>query len=140
MITKRGYIEFDKAVDKFEKRMIRELKRVVAETTEMAVAQMKALAPVSEIDGGNLRKSIDVTYFKGGLSAVITIGAFYAIYVEHGTGIYAEDGKGRKTPWVYFSDKLGRFVFTRGMRAQPFFYPSMEIAAKHFTSEMNKLG
>lgn len=50
----------------------------------------------------------------------------YAPYVEYGTGIYAEGGKGRQTPWVYFSDKLGHFVTTRGMRAQPFIRPTAE--------------
>ena len=49
----------------------------------------------------------------------------YAPYLEYGTGIYAEGGKGRKTPWVYFSNKLGHFVTTSGMRAQPFIRPTV---------------
>lgn len=136
MITKRGYIEFDRAVEQFEKKLIKRIKGIVAETAEIAVAQMKALVPVDE---GNLRKSIDVTYYNGGLSAVITVGAHYGIYIEHGTGIYAENGDGRKTAWAWLNDK-GKWIWTRGYPAQPFFYPSMEIAAKHFSQEMNKLG
>ena len=61
-------------------------------------------------------------------------------YVEYGTGIYSISGDGRKTPWVYWSDKLNRYVFTRGMRAQPYFKPAVEMAAKHFERELNKLG
>ena len=140
MITQRGYITFERAVDKFERHVIKQVKRIIVETVELAVSQMKALAPVSAIDGGNLRRSIDVKYINGGLTAIITVGAHYAIYVNYGTGIYAESGNGRKSPWIYYSKKLNRFVMTRGMRAQPFWEPSLELAAKHFKTEMNKLG
>lgn len=139
-ITKRGYPDFTRAVNRFEKHVIREVKRIVSETAEMMAAQMKALAPVSAIDGGNLKRSVDVKYHKKGLTAVITVGAEYAIYVEFGTGIYAEDGNGRKTPWIYYDNKLNRWVFTRGMHAQPFFRPAYEKAMHHFEREMNRLG
>jgi HK97 gp10 family phage protein len=134
-ITERGYPKFEKAVKRFERHIIREVKRIIAETAEMAVAQMKALAPV---DDGNLKRSIEVQYFKGGLSALITVGAEYGIYLEYGTGIFAVEGNGRKTPWVYYKD--GRYYFTRGIRPQPYFHPSMEMAMKHFTTELNKIG
>ena len=39
----------------------------------------------------------------------------YAIYNEVGTGIYAEGGKGRKSPWTYVDDK-GEVHRTRGMK------------------------
>ena len=50
----------------------------------------------------------------------------YGPFLEYGTGIYAENGKGRQTPWTYYSDKLGRFVTTHGMKAQPFIRPTAE--------------
>ncbi|WP_051575115.1 HK97-gp10 family putative phage morphogenesis protein [Sporolactobacillus terrae] len=128
---------FELAVKQFEKQYINEVKKVVAETAELMVSQAKALAPV---DLGNLRSSIDVAYSNDGLTAVISVGAEYAVYCEYGTGIYSTSGSGRKTPWVYWSDKLGRYVMTRGMRAQPFFTPAFESAAKYFNSAMNKLG
>jgi len=130
-----GFGDFTRAVDKFEKHLIREIKRVVAETAEMLVSQAKALAPV---DDGNLKSSIDVTYAQGGLTAIVRVGAFYAIYLEVGTGIYSTEGNGRKDPWVYY--KNGRYYFTRGIRPQPFWNPSVEVAMKHFRDEMNKLG
>ena len=46
----------------------------------------------------------------------------YAPYVHNGTGIYAKDGNGRKTPWIY-QIKSGRrrgYYHTVGQRAQPF--------------------
>ena len=95
---------------------------------------------MAPVDDGWLRDSIDVRYMKGGLSAYIHVAAEYAVYVEFGTGIYAVKGNGRKDPWVYYSEKLGKFVFTRGMEAQPFWFPSLDAAEKHFRSEMKKLG
>jgi phage gpG-like protein len=49
----------------------------------------------------------------------------YAPYVEYGTGIYAESGNGRKTPWSYFSKKYG-WVTTRGMVARPHLRPALD--------------
>ena len=46
----------------------------------------------------------------------------YAPYVHQGTGIYAKDGNGRKTPWTY-NVKAGKhkgWHITRGQRPQPF--------------------
>lgn len=53
-----------------------------------------------------------------------TIGctAHYAPYVHQGTGIYAKDGNGRKTPWTYMV-KTGRyrgFRRTAGQKPNPF--------------------
>lgn len=145
-MAKGGYIvgfgdkKFERAVKRFEKDVIRDVKRIVAETAEMAAASMRALAPVGEIDGGSLKKSIEVVYTQGGLTAIIKVGVDYAWYVEYGTGIYSSKGEGRKTPWVYYSKKLKRWVFTRGMHPQPFWHPSLDKAFKHFEREMNKMG
>jgi Bacteriophage HK97-gp10, putative tail-component len=130
----------EKAVNKFERHIIKQVKRIVAETAVKAQAQMIALAPTGKIDGGNLKESIEVQYFNRGLSAQIKVNAFYGIWVEYGTGIYSTIGNGKKTPWVYFSEELDQWVFTRGMEASPFFYPGLEVAFKHFKDEMNKLG
>ncbi|MCP3741461.1 HK97-gp10 family putative phage morphogenesis protein [Rossellomorea sp. BNER] len=137
MTIRSGSKRFELAVDEFEKRVIKEIKRIVKETAEMIVTNAKALAPV---DDGSLRDSIDVVYTKGGLTAIISVGVSYGIYVEFGTGIYAIKGNGRKDPWVYFSKKLNRWVYTRGMTAQPFFFPALDIAEKHWRSELKKLG
>lgn len=62
--------------------------------------------------GGTLQKSIthkvvdDTVYVGSNVN--------YAPYVELGTGIYATDGNGRKSPWVWI-DKNGKAHYTRGM-------------------------
>jgi HK97 gp10 family phage protein len=136
-MTIKGHKRFELAVDKFEKHMIKEVKRIVKETAEMIVTQAKALAPV---DDSSLKDSIDVIYAQGGLTAIIHVGAHYGVYVEFGTGIYAVKGNGRKDPWVYYSKKLKRFVYTRGTEAQPFFFPALDVGEKHWSSEFRKLG
>jgi HK97 gp10 family phage protein len=135
-----GSKEFEFAVGRFERRIIREVKRIVAETAEKIAAQAKALAPVAEIDGGNLRNSIEVIYYKGGLTAEVRSGANYSIFIEFGTGIHAEKGNGRKDGWVYYDEKLREFRFTMGMPPQPFWRPSLEVGRKYFNEELRKLG
>jgi len=49
----------------------------------------------------------------------------YGKYVEYGTGIYAVGGVGRKTPWVYFNQRLGKYFTTKGMKPRPFLFNSL---------------
>lgn len=74
-------------------------------------AYAKMLTPVG--DTGRLRNSIthavkeDAVYIGSNLS--------YAPFVELGTGIYASDGQGRKSPWAY-RDSKGKWHWTRGIK------------------------
>ena len=63
-------------------------------------------------------------------------GAWYAEFLEFGTGIYNENGDGRQTPWAwqpkpgskyYKTDANGRpaWITTRGQRPDPFIRPSV---------------
>ena len=77
--------------------------------------------------GGNLKGSIshktNTTSPKG---VVVGAAAKYAVYVEKGTGLYAEDGNGRRTPWFYESNiRTGELTKTSGQRPQPFLKPSV---------------
>ena len=66
--------------------------------------------------GGALKQSL--TFALDLAKKTVTIGSnlLYSIWVELGTGIFAEKGNGRKTPWVW-KDFNGKWHFTRGMRA-----------------------
>lgn len=87
------------------------------------------------VDQGLLRASISYTVdmdhngvtgtlgiLSGKSSEGVTVGQ-YAIWVHQGTGIYASEGGGRSTPWVYTvtSGKYAGTHYTRGQRANPFF-------------------
>ncbi len=75
------------------------------------------LTKFPRVDTGWLRNSI--SHVSGEGAAYIGTNVDYAVYVEVGTGIYASDGRGRKTPWVYMDDE-GNYHVTRGMEASHF--------------------
>lgn len=88
----------------------------------------KKLCPV---DTGTLRNSMTHTVEindKSG-SAYIGTNNEYAVYVELGTGVYADGG--RPTPWAY-QDAKGNWHWTRGNKAQPFIKPAVADHAKQY--------
>lgn len=78
-------------------------------------------------DTGNLSDHIYSEVEREGdvLTATIYATEEYAPYQEYGTGLFAENGNGRKTPWAYENDK-GELVFTRGNRPHPFMRPALQ--------------
>ena len=87
----------------------------------------QALAPVGLT--GHLRRSIERGDVEDGARYILVVAsALYSIFVERGTGKYAEGGKGRKSPWVYRAAN-GQFYTTEGMRKQPFLGPALDMAA-----------
>lgn len=58
------------------------------------------------------------------MSVIIGTDVEYGVYQELGTGIYAEGGGGRPTPWVY-QDEKGNWHYTRGNKAHPFLKPAL---------------
>ena len=74
-------------------------------------------------DTGALRRSI--TSKVDGLTGTVFTPLEYAPYVEYGTGLFAENGNGRKdVPWNYQDDK-GEWHSTRGQKPQPFMRPAL---------------
>lgn len=92
---------------------------------------------------GNLRNSITHDTVANDHSITIAVGSAvqYAPYVELGTGVYAENGTGRKTPWRY-QDAKGDWHTTSGMPARPFLRPAVENHLKDYKdvleSELSK--
>lgn len=80
------------------------------------------------VDDGRLRSSIthSVTSDASSASGRVGTNVEYAPYVHEGTGIYARDGNGRQTPWVYTDPKTGECVFTHGQKPQPFLRDAMD--------------
>ena len=76
------------------------------------------------VDLGPLRASISSEVNFNGIEIVGTVGTNleYGPYVHNGTGVYAKDGNGRKTPWTY-TIKSGKYAGTHvtiGQKPQPF--------------------
>ena len=94
---------------------------IINEGLFMIETDAKILCPV---DFGPLRASLTKEVDKNKLEGRAGTNKEYAPYVCFGTGIHAEGGKGRKTPWVY-KTKRGWF-FTHGNKPQPFMRPAYE--------------
>jgi len=68
---------------------------------------------------GTLMNSITHQVVESEDSVYIGTNIEYAPYVEYGTGIYADNGAGRQTPWVYKGND-GKLHFTHGMKPKHF--------------------
>jgi HK97 gp10 family phage protein len=109
-------------------------------------AKVMLKTPIGEeehgrVDTGNLMSSIRATKDPKTMTVTVSAGegptegetsggeeradVQYAVYVEYGTGIYAEEGNGRQTGWIY-PDRKGELHFTRGMHPHPFMRPAAE--------------
>lgn len=98
------------------------------EIGEIAVSNARENAPVgtpkstgiANYKGGALRNSLAYKVIENSVYIGTNLtenGVPYPIYVEYGTGIFAENG--RKTPWVW-RDKNGKFHFTHGIKPTHF--------------------
>ena len=61
----------------------------------------------------------------------------YSLYVEFGTGVYAEDGKGVSAPWAYKAAD-GTWRTTKGMRPRPHIRPAFEDNAEEIEKMLAK--
>lgn len=111
-------------LDAMQGAVLRALERI----GEQAEGYAKDLCPV---DVGTLQNSISHAVDEGEQAAYIGSDLEYAPYVELGTGIYAEGGGGRPTPWVY-QDAKGNWHWTRGNPAQPFLTPAVKDHAQTY--------
>lgn len=82
--------------------------------------QAVALAAVHT---ARLRNSVDYVVDEAELIGYVGTNVEYAIYVEMGTGEFAENGMGRKGGWVY-QDPSGEWFFTWGQEPQPYLRPA----------------
>lgn len=96
-------------------------------------SQAKILVPKGD---GILSNSIVVTKVKMFLYKIGSV-LNYALYKEYGTGKFAENGNGRKTPWVYFSKKYG-FRKTEGVKATPYLRPAAFNNVQNITLLISK--
>lgn len=78
-------------------------------------------------DTGALRNSITSKVEKdnSNITGIVFTPLEYAPYVEYGTGLFAEAGNGRKTPWAYEDEKTGDLIYTRGQKPQPYLRPAL---------------
>ena len=115
----------DKIIDKIEDfDDVREMTSAMQDACNLVEGAAKDKAPK---DTGALRRSITskVEVTGSEIDGIVFTPLEYAPYVEYGAGMYASNGNGRKTPWVYMDDK-GNYHYTRGQHPQPYMRPALE--------------
>lgn len=132
MVKDLGGVTFNdysaEVLDEMHDAALRALERVGMEAEGYA----KDLAPSPGKTGtGALKNSITHQVVENENAVYIGSNLEYAIYQELGTGIYAEGGGGRPTPWVY-QDAKGNWHWTRGNPAQPFLKPAVADHAQTY--------
>ena len=131
--------EIDRAIQEvkdFKKEFLEKCNRLIEALTDegVKVAKLK----VQELDAvftGELMNSIEGYYSPTYNVGIIKAGAYYAAYVEFGTGVvgsasphpntqgwqYDINGHGDEG-WVYYDDYSNDFRWTKGYKSRPFMY------------------
>ena len=102
-----------------------ELERAMAKAVLLVEREAKMKTPR---DTGDLARSITSKVETSGneVEGTVFTPLYYAPYVEYGTGLFAEDGNGRKdVPWNYQDDE-GNWHSTSGQKPQPFMRPALD--------------
>ena len=102
--------------------------------------EAKELCPVDE---GHLRAHID-SYVEDDEDAIrgrVGTDVHYAPYVHQGTGIYAVNGQGRKTPWKWYGEgvKYRGWHVAVGQRPQPFLKDALEQNIDQITERLTNI-
>lgn len=110
--------DFSESINKAKLQVAKNMMASIEKACIVIEADAKKNCPV---ETGTLKASINNNVDAEGAKIVGHVGTNleYAAYVHQGTGIYAIDGNGRKTPWRY-KDKEGHFIITHGQKPQPF--------------------
>ena len=103
---------------------VRAMTRAMQDACNIVESAAKDKAPRKT---GALRRSIKskVELTGNSIEGIVYSPLEYAPYQEYGTGLFAENGNGRKTGWAYEDEKTGETIFTRGNRPHPFLRPAV---------------
>ena len=118
-----------RALQVFSDKTIEDAERGISETAMLLNTEASSRVAV---DTGMTKNSIQSDI--GGLEATVTVGSAVGVWLEFGTGVYSKGPGGsraKKIPWSY-KGADGKWYTTYGMRAQPFWFPSIDVARKYF--------
>jgi len=113
------------------KEMVQNMGDVADMMARKAPTDTEKLKPNIQVKDDSTDTELNV---KAGIFAESAIN--YAIYQEYGTGIYAENGQGRQTPWLWqvksqkwadiFGIEVGQSVLWHGNQPHPFIRPAWD--------------
>lgn len=145
--------EFVRSLEQASYEMIKEATKNMEKVCLAVECDAKKNVPV---DNGTLRASIshDTQVTSEMIIGKVFSNLDYAPYIEKGTGIYAEEGNGRMTPWYVPEEVLQgghklptfqgnvtpvygksgkKYYKTDGMKPQPFLEPARDENKKRIT-------
>lgn len=122
--------------------VIREMERKVAKALEAVGIQCSShakqnITAATRIATGTMRNTINHVVRTDEGAVYVGTNTRYAIYHEYGTGIYADGGGGRKTPWVY-KDAKGEYHRTRGIKPIHFLKNAVQDHANEYKQIIEK--
>ena len=125
-----------KELKTYKKQFLDRCNQLVEALTDYGVEVAKV--QVSQLDAyytGELMNSIEGYFSPTTQVGIIKAGAYYAAYVEFGTGVVGSrsphpDPQGWQYDvnahgdegWVYYDDDSGKFRWTKGFKSRPFMY------------------
>ena len=112
----------DNSVNKMQELLMQNMELTLDHVAEKAKEKVG-------VDTGALRadtRSLGVEIVGDEVHGAVGNSLEHAIYHHQGTGIYAVNGNGRKTPWVYEDPKTGEKIYTRGSKPNPYLKDTIE--------------
>ena len=125
-----------KELQQFKEEFLEKCNRLIEALTDHGVEVAKVqVAQLDAVYTGELMNSIEGYYSPTYNVGIIKAGAYYAAYVEFGTGVV-----GMQSPhpnpqgwqydinqhgfegWVYYDEESGTFRWTQGFKSRPFMY------------------
>jgi len=115
----------DEVLESFESLAnVNDLERALGQACALVERSAKQNAPKGT---GELRRSITSKVVRDGdeLVGIVYTPLEYTPYIEFGTGLFAEEGNGRKdVPWHYQDDE-GEWHSTSGQHPRPYLRPAL---------------
>lgn len=129
--------EFNKRLEEVLRKFPEAGEKCMEKACLVVESKAKHNAPV---DYGTLRSSITHKTVKTsqGVEGYVYTKEEYAPHVEFGTGIYAENGKGRQATWKY-QDKDGNWYTTKGQSPKKFLSNAMVSERDKIIKEFRRL-
>jgi len=121
--------DFQKNLEKLAKKFPEKIKDQMEKACIVVESKAKENCPVdSTLLRNSLSHKAEITS-RGKVTGVVFTNVEYAPYVHNGTGIYAKNGQGRKSPWGYVAPD-GKYYFTSGQEPQPFLHDALRSERK----------
>lgn len=139
-LSTKGVNRAIRQLERYKSNFQRKCDELIEKLTDKGVEVAKVrIASLGKVYSGGLQNSIHGFFDSSSRTGIIRADAWYAIYVEYGTGVvgagsphpspdgwvYDAGGRGDEG-WTYYNEKDGKFHHTTGEPSAPFMYQTMK--------------